>query len=436
MNKAASRVLSLLSALLLPALASALPKVAVLDLSVQKGIDASVVAPVTESLMEEVVGSRAYVVLDRAYIEQVLKEKLLSSGLEPSGFAIPLRNMRAEADLFRAENLPLLTEHEKTALEYDKVVGSRSVQWEGRELTVTRLVGELSGAPREVRERGWLLAMERVLSDSGEIDSVWTRLMGIRKKIAANAGLSDYREYAWRQRLRFDYGPADSAAFRDAIEQSVVPAARRVYERRAKRLGVSSLRPWDVSVDVMRQTDINVDCFGRPALRPFKDASELERKIEGVFDRVDPRVGGYFRTMREERLYDLDNYKGKTPGAYCTGLNASRRPFVLMNAAGAAGDVDTCLHEMGHAFHTFQCYRNPALRYCQLWDYPAEFAEALANLLQNPEQRQRLAREAREYVQEWSAPACAGRLRQALVDLLHSRMNTGALTPCTSSPVD
>lgn len=75
MNKAASRVLSLLSALLLPALASALPKVAVLDLSVQKGIDASVVAPVTESLMEEVVGSRAYVVLDRAYIEQVLKEK-------------------------------------------------------------------------------------------------------------------------------------------------------------------------------------------------------------------------------------------------------------------------------------------------------------------------------------------------------------------------
>lgn len=307
--------------------------------------------------------------------EQALKEKLLESGLEPEGFAIPLRNMRAEASLFRAENLPLFTEHEKTALEYDKVVGSRAVQWEGRELTVTRLVGELSGAPRELRERGWRLAMDRVLADSGEIDAVWTRLMATRRKIAANAGLSDYREFAWRQRLRFDYSPADSASFRDAIEKSVVPAARRVYERRAKRLGVASLRPWDVSVDVMRQTDINVDCFGRPALRPFKDSAELERKIEGVFDRVDPRVGDYFRTMKEEGLYDLDNYKGKTPGAYCTGLNASRRPFVLMNAAGGPGDVDTCLHEMGHAFHTFQCYRNPALRYYQLWDYPAEFAE-------------------------------------------------------------
>ena len=70
------RVTLLLSiALLLPALAWALPKVAVLDLSVQKGIDATVVGPVTESIMEEVVGARAYVVLDRAYIDQVLKEK-------------------------------------------------------------------------------------------------------------------------------------------------------------------------------------------------------------------------------------------------------------------------------------------------------------------------------------------------------------------------
>ena len=40
--------------------------------------------------------------------EQNIKEKLLASGLQPAGFDIPLRNMRAEADLFRPENLPLL----------------------------------------------------------------------------------------------------------------------------------------------------------------------------------------------------------------------------------------------------------------------------------------------------------------------------------------
>lgn len=76
MNKVARRaILPVFVCMLQASLAFALPKVAVLDLSVQKGIDPSVIAPVTESVMEEVVGSRAYVVLDRAYIEQVLKEK-------------------------------------------------------------------------------------------------------------------------------------------------------------------------------------------------------------------------------------------------------------------------------------------------------------------------------------------------------------------------
>jgi len=53
----------------------ALPKVAVLDILAQKGIDLSAVVPITESIMEEVVATRAYIVLDRAYIEQVLKEQ-------------------------------------------------------------------------------------------------------------------------------------------------------------------------------------------------------------------------------------------------------------------------------------------------------------------------------------------------------------------------
>jgi oligoendopeptidase F len=43
-------------------------------------------------------------------VDQPLRQKLLDSGLEPEGFAIPLRNMRAEAALFREANLPLLSE--------------------------------------------------------------------------------------------------------------------------------------------------------------------------------------------------------------------------------------------------------------------------------------------------------------------------------------
>jgi len=70
---------------------------------------------------------------------QKLKEKLLASWLEPPGFTVALRNMRAEASLFRAENLPLLAEEEKLVAQYDNIVGSKSLQWEGQEVTVAQL---------------------------------------------------------------------------------------------------------------------------------------------------------------------------------------------------------------------------------------------------------------------------------------------------------
>ena len=54
---------------------AAAPKVAVLDVVVPEGIDKSVVVPITETIMEELVASRGFTVLDRAFVGQVLKEK-------------------------------------------------------------------------------------------------------------------------------------------------------------------------------------------------------------------------------------------------------------------------------------------------------------------------------------------------------------------------
>ena len=63
--------------------------------------------------------------------EQKLKQQLLDSRLEPASFEIPLRNMRAEAALFREANLPLLVEDRKLGTEYNKIIGAQTVPWEG-----------------------------------------------------------------------------------------------------------------------------------------------------------------------------------------------------------------------------------------------------------------------------------------------------------------
>ena len=307
--------------------------------------------------------------------EQRLKEKLLASGLEPNGFEIPLRNLRAEAALFREANLPLLAEEKKLITEYDKIVSAQTVMWEGQEITLLQLQPVYLDPDRAVRERAWRLAMDRRLADRQAISDLWAKFLRLRKQIAANADFGDdYRAYRWPQLLRFDYTPADCETFHRAIEEVVIPAANRIYERRRKRLGVETLRPWD----------LNVDPLGRSPLRPFETIDELQSKTSAIFHRVDPQLGARFDTMIREGLLDLDNRKNKAPGGYCTEFAAIRRPFIFMNAVGLHDDVQTLLHEGGHAFHVFESARLPYLHQMQVGLEFAEVASMGMELLAAP----------------------------------------------------
>jgi oligoendopeptidase F len=296
--------------------------------------------------------------------EQKLKEKLLASGLEPDGFEIPLRNMRVQAEIFREENLPLFTELGKLGTEYDKIIGAQTVEWAGKEMTLAQMRPIFQDADRPTREQIWRQSANRRLADRAALNELWTKFLRLRRQIAANAGFADFRAYQWRAFGRFDYSPEDCENFQRAIEQVVVPAANRIYDKMRQRLGVSSVRPWDVEADVFS--------LGNSALRPFEDAETLIDTTARIFNRVDPQLGSFFGTMRRESLLDLANRKGKAPGGYCTSFPYSKRPFIFMNAVGLHDDVQTLLHEGGHAFHAFESSAQP---YIQQEDVPIEFAE-------------------------------------------------------------
>ncbi len=294
--------------------------------------------------------------------EQGIKEKLLASGLQPDGFEVPLRILGAEAELFRPDNLPLLAQELKLGMEHEKITGAQTVQWEGEELTLLQLQPAFQDPDRERRERAWRLAAGRQAADRGAINALWGRMMELRRQLAANAGLPDYRQYRWQKQLRFDYTPQDCQVFHRAIEQVAVPASRVLYEKRRRQLGVDRLRPWDLEVDPQ----------GRLPLRPFETVPELEAKTSAIFRQVDPELGEYFEVMRREGLLDLDNRVGKAPGGYCTDFPVVRRPFIFTNAVGVHDDVQTLLHEGGHAFHVFEAGHMP---YFQHFQVPLEFME-------------------------------------------------------------
>ncbi|MBI1259550.1 MAG: M3 family oligoendopeptidase [Chloroflexi bacterium] len=316
-------------------------------------------------------GSRAYVATTRdtndaeadrlykAYVEQIepqeraadqrLKLKLLNSGFVPEGFEVALRNLRAEVDLFREANLPLLTEEAKLRIQYNRIIGAQSVTWDGQEKTTRQMELLQQDADRDVRERAWKAVSQRQLADRAALNDLWKELLTLRRKIAANADKPDYRAYAWVDRKRFDYTPEDNQRFLDAIAQVVVPAASQIYERHRQQLGVETLRPWDLAVDPL----------GRAPLHPFADTDDLKNRVADIFQRLDPQLGEYYAIMRREDLLDLDNRKGKAPGGYCTQFPLVKRPFIFMNGVGLHDDIRTLTHESGHAFHAFEKLKLP-----------------------------------------------------------------------------
>ena len=296
--------------------------------------------------------------------EQKMKDKILSSGISPKEFETGLRRIQAESEIFREENLPLLAEEQKLVTEYNKIIGALTVLWEGEELTFWQTRALLYETDRALRQRAWQAREACLMKERQSLNELWEKFMAIRLKIAENAGMPDYRAYIWQQKFRFDYSPEDCKSFHAAIEEVVVPAAQRVYERRRQRLGIDTMRPWDIYVDPLGTTPI----------KPYETIDEFKSKSRAIFQQVDPKFGEYFQIMLEEGLLDVESRKNKAPGAYSLGLHVAHRPFIFMNHIQTSLDVQTILHEGGHAFHEFERAHVHFYQRGEIY-LPAEFAE-------------------------------------------------------------
>ena len=272
------------------------------------------------------------------------------------------RALANRRSLFREANIPRETQLAELEQQYQKTIGAMTVTFRGEERTLAQLAPFQEETDRSVREETWKLAANRRLEDREALDDLFDQMKQLRIEIAGEAGFANFVEYAFRNRERFDYGIADSVRFHEAVERVVVPLMRQIQEKHRLALGVEALRPWDAAVDPL----------GRPPLVPFKDVEQLAAGTETIFREVNPELGEQFGFLREHKLLDLANRKGKAPGGYQTCYEDRRLPFIFMNAVGLDSDVRTLLHEGGHAFHTLACRGEPLSAYRES---PLEFCE-------------------------------------------------------------
>jgi len=206
---------------------------------------------------------------------------------------------------------------------------------------------------RTVRQTAWELVARRRLVDRDAIDDIFDKMIATRTQIGQNAGFDNFRDYQFRAYERFDYDPDACFAFHEAIEKVAVPAKRGIQQQRRQRLNVETLRPWDLAVDTAN----------RPPLKPFETVDQLTTQCSTIFHRLDKTLGQQFDLMVRSGWMDLASRKGKAPGGYQATFDEARHPFIFMNAVSQHQDVQTLIHEAGHAFHTFACRNEPLLAY-------------------------------------------------------------------------
>ncbi len=285
--------------------------------------------------------------------------------LDPGRYDILTREWHAAASLFREANVPLQTRVTKLNSAYDKLIGDMLVEYDGKTQTLQQLARYQEVTDRPVREATWRLSSERRLEDREKIDELFQQMFELREEIAANADCENYVDYAWKSWQRFDYTPEDCHKFADSIEAVVMPRVSQLDEERKSELGVESLRPWDLAVDPR----------GREPLRPFpaEDTERLLSGCRGIFEHINPSLAEDFSQLQPGRNLDLASRKGKRAGGFQSSLTESKQPFIFMNAAGLQRDVDTMLHEAGHAFHYQWASRAEPLVFLQ--HAPLEFCE-------------------------------------------------------------
>lgn len=297
-------------------------------------------------------------------LQKKLVECPFKSELPAERFEVLVRRWQADVELYHPANIPLETEEAKKVSEYDKISGQMTVVFQGEELPLPRMAKFSEDSDRAVREAAWRAVQERRTQDADRLEDIFDELLSLRSRIAAQAGLPDYRAYVWKQTKRFDYTPADCGRFAETVEKHVTPVLKELHARRKRQLGLDVLRPWDLAVDPT----------GLPPLVPF-EPHDIPKLVSGAviaFDAVSEQLGDSFRELELGRNLDLDSRKGKAPGGYQAAFEASREPFIFMNSAGLHSDVITLLHEAGHAFH-FQAARDEPIVF--LRSAPLEFCE-------------------------------------------------------------
>ena len=306
--------------------------------------------------------------------EQAWKLAMLESSFRPDFEReygnLMFLNTEIALKTFSPEIVPQLQKENDLTLEYQKLIASAQVPFEGKTYTLSQMTPFQSDADDARRLAAWKAVGGWFKEHQPELDRIYDELTHLRDEMGRKLGYEGYTQLGYYRMGRNCYTKEDVEKFRAAVVKYLVPLADRVYRAQAERIGVEY--PMSYADNALKFRS------GNP--RPQGSPDDIIAQGKKFYDELSPETAEFFQTMLDGELMDVLSTEGKAGGGYCTGIMEYKVPFIFANFNGTQGDVEVITHEAGHAF---ACWMNrdrvpssyiwPGMEACEVHSMSMEF---------------------------------------------------------------
>lgn len=280
-------------------------------------------------------------------------------------------NMAIELKTFSPEIMPELTEENRLVSEYQKLIASAEIDFDGKKLNLSQLGTYKVSADRAVRRAAYEAEGNFYLSAGDKLDKIFDDLVRVRTAMARKLGYKTFTELGYLRRCRNCYGPGEVAAFRGLVVSDIVPIVAQIKEMQRARIGAPAgkLKLYD---------DPFIFAEGNP--KPMGTPADILAAGKRMYEEMSTDTAGFIRFLYDNELLDVEAKLGKAVGGYCTSLPDYNAPFIFSNFNGTSGDVDVLTHEAGHAFADYKTNHfellelaAPTIEACEVHSMTMEF---------------------------------------------------------------
>ncbi len=289
--------------------------------------------------------------LEVAYMREVY-ESPYRAYLEEKIGPVAFKNIELSLKATDEKLIPLRQEENALCTEYNKLIATIEIDWEGETLNLSLLAPYMHNKDRNIRQKAWNKLSEVLSKQADKLDEIYDKLVKNRTAQAKEMGYENYIELGYYRMNRNCYDKEAVENFRNQVKTYFVPFAEKLHERRRQRLGLDKLSFIDEGVYFKN---------GNPV--PVGTPDEIMASGQKMYEELSPETKEFFDLMMENELFDVLGRKTKKAGGYMTQLPDYKVPFIFANFNKTDHDVNVITHECGHAFQGYLAMMDPILEH-------------------------------------------------------------------------